>query len=96
MAAMARRWLRAVWPGCMQRASSTEPTSAGRVTEVGVADAVVADLAVVGVGEPDHHPHRGRLAGSVRADEAGDAAGGDVEGQVVDGGAVAVVLGDSV
>jgi hypothetical protein len=26
MAAMARRWLRAVWPGCMQRASSTEPT----------------------------------------------------------------------
>ena len=26
MAAMARRWLRAVWPGCMQRASRTEPT----------------------------------------------------------------------
>ena len=69
---------------------------AGRVSEVVVADAVVADLAVVGVGEPDHHPHRGRLAGSVRADEAGDAAGGDVECQVVDGGAVAVVLGDFV
>ena len=69
---------------------------AGRVPEVGVADAVVADLAVVGAGEPDHHPHRGRLAGSVRADEAGDAAGGHGEGQVVDRGALAVVLGDSV
>ena len=60
---------------------------AGGVPEVVVADAVVADLAMVGVGEPDHHPHRGRLAGSVRADEAGDAAGGHVERQVVDGGA---------
>ena len=51
----------------------------GRVREVGVADAVVADLAGVGPGEPDHHPHGGRLAGAVRADEAGDPAGGDVK-----------------
>ena len=95
MAAMARRWLRAVRPGCMHRASSTAPTSRAGCAEVGVADAVVADLAGIGSGEPDHHPHRGRLAGAVRADEAGDPAGGDVEGQVVDGGAVAVVLGES-
>ena len=34
-AAVARRWLRAVRPGCMQRASSTEPTmSAGRSSRV--------------------------------------------------------------
>ena len=62
---------------------------AGRVAQPGVADAVVADVAVVGPGEPDHHPHGGRLAGAVRADEAGDAAGGDVERQVVDGEAAA-------
>ena len=68
---------------------------AGGVAEVGVADAVVADLAGVGPGEPDHHPHGGRLAGAVGADEAGDPAGGDGEGEVVDGGAVAVVLGES-
>src|SRR5690606_7227969 len=67
---------------------------AGRVPQVGVGDAVVAHLAPVGAGEPDHHAPRGRLAGSVRADEAGDAAGGHGEGQVVDGGPLAVVLGE--
>ena len=36
-AAMARRWLRAVRPGCMQRASSTAADDPGRVLEVGVA-----------------------------------------------------------
>ena len=67
----------------------------GRVPEVGVADAVVADLAGIGPGEPDHHAHGGRLAGPVGSDEPGDPAGGDGEGQVVDRGAVAVVLGES-
>ena len=45
--------------------------------------------------EADHHPHGGRLAGAVRAEEAGDLAGLDVEGQVVDGAHVAVLLGES-
>ena len=56
------------------------------VLEVGVADPAVADVAGVGPGQPDHHAHGGRLAGPVRADEAGDAAGGDLEGERVDRG----------
>ena len=67
---------------------------AGRVAQPGVADAVVADLAVVGPGEADHHPHGRRLAGAVRPDEAGDPPGCDVERQVVDGDPSAVVLGE--
>ncbi len=66
-----------------------------RLQQPGVADAVVADVAAVGSGETDHHPHGGRLAGAVRADEAGDPPGRDLEGHVVDGDAVAVVLGES-
>ena len=69
---------------------------AGRLAEVGVADAAVADVAVVGAGEPDHHPHGGGLAGAVGADEAGDPAGGHGEAEVVDGDAVAVGLGEGV
>jgi hypothetical protein len=65
-----------------------------RVLQVGVTGAAVADLARVGSGEPDHHAHRGRLAGAVRADEAGDATGLHREGQCVDRGAVAVGLGE--
>jgi hypothetical protein len=36
-----------------------------RPLEVPVVDAVIADLAAVGSGEPDHHPHGGRLPGAV-------------------------------
>ena len=57
-----------------------------------VRDAVIADVTVVGAREPDHHPHRRRLAGAVRADETGDSAGRDLEAHVVNGDAVAVVL----
>ena len=71
------------------------PDHASRVLEVAVADAVVADLAPIGPGEPDHHPHGGGLAGAVGADEAGDPTGGQVEAEVVDGDPVAVVLGQS-
>ena len=46
--------------------------------------------------EPENHPHRGRLAGAVRAEEAGDDAGLDGECQVVDGGGLAVALGELV
>src|SRR5687768_12239546 len=57
----------------------------GGPLEIGVVDAVVADLTAVGSGQPDHHPHGGRLPGAVRADESGDAPGRHVEGHVVDG-----------
>ena len=60
-----------------------------------VRNAVIADVAVVGTREPDHHPHRRRLAGAVRADESGDSSGRDIEAHLVDGDAVAVVLRES-
>jgi hypothetical protein len=65
-----------------------------RVLEVPVVDAGVADVPCAGMGEPDHHPHGGRLAGAVGTDEAGDAAGSHREGHVVDGEAVPVSLGE--
>jgi hypothetical protein len=64
------------------------------VQQLGVTDTVVTDVSVVGSGESDHHPHRRRLAGAVGPDEAGDVAGGHVEGQVVDGDPLAVLLGE--
>jgi hypothetical protein len=42
--------------------------------------------------EPDDHLQRGRLAGAVRPEEAGDSARANDEGQVVDRLHVAVVL----
>jgi hypothetical protein len=44
--------------------------------------------------EAEDHPHRGRLAGAVRAEEAGDDAGADGEAEVVDGELLAVGLGE--
>ena len=44
--------------------------------------------------EPEDQPHRRRLPGAVRAEEAGDDAGPHRERQVVDGTLVAVVLGE--
>ena len=44
-------------------------------------------------GEAEHHAQRRRLARAVRAEEAGDRARADREGQVVDGRHVAVALG---
>ena len=66
----------------------------GRVAQFGVAGTAVGDLAGVGSGEADHHPHRGRLAGSVRADEAGDPPGCELERQIFDDRAPAVGLGE--
>ena len=47
--------------------------------------------------EAEDHPHRGRLAGTVRPEEAGDLAVGDIERQVVDGqlGSVPLVSPDT-
>jgi hypothetical protein len=84
--------LRAERPGCIARASSTTPTVRAGVTQVGVGRTAVGDVAGIRPGQPDHHPHRGRLAGTVRADEAGDASAGEFERQIVDDRAPAVRL----
>jgi hypothetical protein len=44
--------------------------------------------------EAEDHPHGRRLAGPVRAQEPGDEPGPDGEGEVPDGGRVAVTLGE--
>jgi hypothetical protein len=46
--------------------------------------------------EPEHDAHRGGLAGAVRAQEPGDDARLDGEGQVLDGDLLAVALRDMV
>src|SRR3984885_15784732 len=46
--------------------------------------------------EAQDHPHGGGLPGAVRAEEAGDQAGPDREGQVVDGRGGAVALDQAV
>jgi hypothetical protein len=52
-------------------------------------------LAGVGVDQAEQHPQRGGLAGAVGAQEAGDPAGLDGEGQVVDGPHGAEALGEA-
>ena len=49
-----------------------------------------------GVGEPDQHPHRRRLAGAVGSEEAGHGAGLAAERDVADHGAPAEALRESV
>ncbi len=46
--------------------------------------------------QPEDHPHGGRLAGAVRAEEAGHLARLDLERQVVDGGGVAIGFREAV
>ena len=55
-----------------------------------------ADVAGGGSGEVQHHVDGGGLAGAVRAEEAVDFAVSDRQGQVLDGGDVAVALGEAV
>ena len=69
---------------------------AEREAEVAVGVAVNGDLAGGGGVEADHHPHGGRLAGTVGAEEAGDLAGAHLEAEVVDGDGGPVALGDIV
>ena len=46
--------------------------------------------------ETDHHPHGGRLAGSVGAEEASDFPGPDLEAEAIDRDGCPVALGDVV
>ena len=63
-----------------------------------VAEPAAQDVggAVVGRGEADDDAQGGRLPGAVGSQEPGDASGPSGEGDVVDGGEVAVGLGDVV
>ncbi len=54
-----------------------------RRDEVSVAHPADVDLPGIGCIESEEHPHRRRLPCAVRPDEPRDAAGGDLEGQVV-------------
>ena len=65
------------------------PSRVGQVPEPATRD---GDASRVGPGQADHHPHRGRLAGPVGAQEAGHAACPGGEGDVVHDGAAAVLL----
>ena len=60
------------------------------VWEVGEPDAVDGGRAGRRGGQTHHDAHRGGLAGSVRTEETGDAAGQGGEGDVVDGGEAGV------
>ena len=83
-----------VRPGCWAAASSITPT-----TRPGLGSAAYGRPPMVGApgrrrGQAGDGAQRGRLAGAVRAEEAGDGAGPDGEGDVVDGDVVAVALGE--
>ena len=56
---------------------------------------VPADLAGIGGEDADRDPHRRRLPGAVRADEAEHLPLGDREGEIVDGDGVAVALAEA-
>ena len=66
-----------------------------RVGDVVVEVASDRDPAVRGWGEPDHDAHRGRLAGTVGAEEPGHPTGLADEADVVDGGERAVLPSES-
>ena len=68
---------------------------AERGTVLRVRLAVDRDTALARAVEADDHAHGGRLAGAVRAEEAGDLAGAHGERDVVDGGLRAEALGES-
>jgi hypothetical protein len=81
-------------PAGVHRACLEQDADLGqRRAVLGVAAAVDGDGAGGGSVESDDHPHGGRLAGAVGAEEAGHLARGDGEADVVDGHLVAVVLG---
>jgi hypothetical protein len=70
-----------------------DPDVEAGVGDVAVVVAADGDLAGRGGGEPAHHPHRGRLAGAVRPQEAGHPPRLAAERDVVDGAERAVGLG---
>jgi hypothetical protein len=74
--------------GVQQRADRSQ-----RVGQLAVRLAVEQDRAGARRIKARDHPHGGRFAGPVRAEEAGDPAGPDDEGGFVDRNRVAVALG---
>ena len=64
-----------------------------RVGELAIADATDRGDTVIGLRQVEEHLHRRRLPGPVRTEEAGDPAGRDLEGEVIDDRASAVALG---
>jgi hypothetical protein len=63
------------------------------VVEVLIAAAEDERLAPGRFGEPEQEPQRGRLARTVRAEEAGDGAGANPKRDVIDGRDFPVALG---
>ena len=85
---------RPVRPACWAEASSRIPTWRPGLGRSWYDPTVEVTRPLVAGVRPDHDPHRGALAGTVRSEEAGDLARGRLEGDVVDGDVVAVRLGD--
>jgi hypothetical protein len=75
--------------GVQQRADRPQ-----RVGQLAVRLAVDQDRAGARRIKAQDHPHGGRFAGPVRAEEAGDPAGPDDEGGFIDRHRVAVALGE--
>ena len=84
-AASTRRWLRPLRPGWKLAVLEHGADLRARVRELLVGDAAEGRGAGVRADQAEQHAQRGRLAGAVRAEEAGHAAGLDLEGEVVDG-----------
>ena len=93
VAAIVRRWDRALRPGWTALASSRAPTSCSGAPVPPVGLAVDRHRAGRRAVEAHDHAHRGRLADAVRAEYVGHRTGGDGEADGVDGGLVAVALG---
>ena len=91
-----RRWLRPLRPGWKASDSIIAPTVRAGSAQVPVAVTADRGPALVGGGEAEHDLHGGRLPGSVRPEETGDAAGWDREAEIIDHGVIAVALGDVV
>jgi hypothetical protein len=72
------------------------PHAAHRAGQVAVGPAEHGHPSRGGPGQPEDAAHRRRLAGAVRAEEAGDPARLDGHGEIVDGDAGAVLLGQAV
>ena len=92
-AARTRRWLRPLRPGWKAVASSAAPiVRSGSLISAGGRPSTRASPRAR-PHQAEQGPHRRRLAGPVGAEEAGDPAGLDREGEVVDGDGLAVALG---
>ena len=74
LCAIQSRWLRALRPGWTAAASSSAPTSRSGARSDRYGRPPTSAVPASGASSPRIDPHRGRLAGAVRPDEAGDLA----------------------